>query len=55
MKKYLLGLLTGIGGALVLREAYAKGFNKGVKECSDKIDFIAEVQKIKNKKGEKES
>lgn len=50
MRKYLFGIFTGIVGALVIREAYAKGFNKGVKECSDKLDFIAEVQKLNKKK-----
>ena len=52
MKKYLLGLLTGIAGALVLRETYAKGFNKGIKECGDRLDFIAKVQDLKKKDGE---
>ena len=52
MKKYLLGILTGITGALVLREAYAKGFNKGLKECGEKLDFIAKVQDLKKKDGE---
>lgn len=51
MRKYLFGIFTGIVGALVIREAYAKGFNKGIKECSEKLDFIAKVQEL-NKKDE---
>ena len=54
MKKYLFGILTGIAGALVVREAYVKGFKKGLKECTDKLDFIAAVQEVKEK-DEKES
>lgn len=49
MNKYLFGIFTGIVGALVVKAAYAKGFKKGVKECSDKLDFIVAVQEIKLK------
>lgn len=52
MSKYLIGAFGALVGVLVLREAYAKGYNKGVKECTDKLDFIAEVQKLKKKDGE---
>jgi hypothetical protein len=47
MRKYLFGILTGITGALVVKAAYAKGFKNGVKECSDKLDFIVAVQESK--------
>lgn len=49
MKKYLFGIFTGIAGALALKGAYARGFKKGIKECTDKLDFIAKVQEIKKK------
>lgn len=52
MSKYLFGILTGITGALVVKAAYAKGFKKGIKECSEKLDFIVAVQEIKSKDGE---
>lgn len=48
-EKYLFGVLTGIAGALALKGAHARGFKKGVKECADKLDFIAKVQEIKSK------
>ena len=55
MNKYLFGILTGIAGALAVKKAYAKGYKKGIKECADKLDFIAKVQEITNKKKAGES
>ena len=52
MRKYLFGILTGIAGALVVKEAYAKGVEKGIKQCTDKLDFIAKIQELKKEDGE---
>ena len=54
--KTLLGAILGILGCVVLREAYAKGFNKGVEECKKSLegsmDIIKAVKDSENKEEE---
>ena len=50
MNKYLFGIFTGIVGALVVKAAYAKGFNKGINECKDRLELAINIQEINKKK-----
>ena len=49
MKKYLVGALGAMIGALVIKGAYAKGRKEAYKEINDKLDFINEVHKLNKK------
>ena len=50
MKKLLPGLLTALVGAIVCREVYARGFNRGVGECKKVINMTMNVTDIISKK-----
>lgn len=53
--KTLLGAVLGVLGCVVLREAYAKGFNKGVEECINLMESTLDVvETVKKKENEDE-
>ena len=54
MRKYLIGAVGALIGVFAVREAYAKGFNKGVDECKDRLEFAISI-KEKEKKDDEES
>ena len=51
MRKYLVGALGVVVGALVIKGAYAKGRREAYKEMLDKLNFIEKVHEL-NKKDE---
>jgi hypothetical protein len=54
MKKVMSALLPGAIAALVCREIYTIGFNKGMKEANKKWHFAINVNETVKKKYEKE-
>lgn len=54
MKKVMSALLPGAIAALVCREIYTIGFNKGMKEANKKWQFAINVNETVKKKYEKE-
>ena len=52
--KTLLGAILGVLGCVVLREAYAKGFNKGAEECKKSLEGSMDIIKAVNDSENKE-
>lgn len=45
MRNIIKGSIVVILGAVVLRDVYATGYNKGVKYCKDQLEFAFDILK----------
>ncbi len=55
MNNVTKGVLIGVAGALICREFYAHGYNKGQDVIIDKINLMVKVKDAVEKEGKGES
>ena len=55
MKDVTKGILIAITGAIICRECYACGYNKGWKDCLEKLNLMVKVKEAVEKECKGES